>query len=253
MESLRVRCPHCLKLFLVQTREIRETKPRFECANCHELFWMSYPDCISQDEVLGMRLDQWEPLTKSRPEIEEIAAMTVAEPEPDPGCPKCHRPLNPGMVDCPHCGVIPQKYLLLKTASRIQGSDRLGALWKKIIDDYDNDDLHQELLKASSIENNLAFAGGQYAQLLKVIPNDPRASRMVREIEAMVSVPISHVKAMRAQQNRVPTPRWVHVLLAVGGMLVAVGVFVPLLRNLTGAGAVLIFIAVCFILRLFRL
>ena len=169
-------------------------------------------------------------------------------------CPKCHKPLNPEVEDCPHCGVIPGRYLALKSASRIQGSDRLGTLWKKIIDDYGNDSLHQEFLKASSIENNFAYASSQYAQILKLMPTDEKAVAMIKEIEALVSIPISRSEAIRitsvGKTRRVPT--WLHVIMAAGFLMVAFGVFFPFLRNLTGAGAVVLFLSLGYRLNLFR-
>lgn len=235
VESLRVRCPKCTKLYMVQMRDIHETRPRFECVSCHERFWISYPECFASEEVTGLRIDQLE--VKIRPTVAEVAPVAKIE-----ACPKCRKPLQAGMEDCPHCGVIPAKFLGLKTASRIQGSERLSVQWKKIIDDYENEDLHQQFIRISSMENNLAYASAQYAQLLKLIPHDERAAKMIREIEAIVSVPISQTNKVRVYATKQKTPRWVQGVLLVGAVIVAAGIFFPVLRQLTGVGAVLIFL-----------
>lgn len=156
------------------------------------------------------------------------------------------------LAECPHCGVLPGKYLALKSASRIQGSDRLGTLWKKIVDDFGNDSIHQEFLKASSIENNLAYASAQYAQILKLLPNDEKATAMIKEIEALVAVPISRSEAIRIHSVRKRAPSWIHFAIGIGLLMVAFGIFFPFLRNLTGAGAVVVFLALGYRLNLFR-
>lgn len=179
--------------------------------------------------------------------------MPVSEEKADKDCPKCHNALDPALEECPHCGVIPKKFLGLKTASRIQGSERLSVLWKRIIDDYMNDELHQEFLKVSTIENNLAYASAQYAQLLKLIPQEERAQKMIREIEALVAVPISQSHSVRVHKVRPGTPGWVQGVMVAGALMVAIGIFFPLLRNITGLGAVLVFLAVGYRINLFRL
>lgn len=240
VESLRVRCPGCTTLYMVQTKDIRETKPRFECANCHEKFWISFPECTSFEEVIGLRWDHWDVKRKS--------------PENDAAdCPKCRKPLNPEAQECPHCGVIPGRYLALKTGNRIQGSDRLGTLWRRIIDNYADESLHEEFLKASSIENNLAYASAQYAQILKLAPTDEKAVAMIKKIEALVYVPISRNESIRIHSVRKGTATWVYIAVAAGVVMMAMGAFFPFLRNLTGAGAVVVFLTLGYRMNLFRI
>jgi hypothetical protein len=249
VESLRVRCPQCTKLFLVQTKDIRETRPRFECASCHERFWIPYPECVSLGEIIGSRIDHWEsraPIPETKADGEAIAPMISTQ------CPKCKGALAAGAEECPHCGVIPRKFLSLKTASRIQGSERLSVLWKEIIDDYENVERHATFIKISSIENNLAYASAQYAQLLKLMPTEERATQMIKEIEALVSIPISQSRSIRIQNVREKTPRWIKAAFAIGALMVAAGIFFPLLRNLTGLGAVLVFLALGYRMKFFR-
>lgn len=53
-ESMRVRCPHCRKLYLVQFNDIKEAKPRFECVQCHSRFWLSLANADLSSEVIGL-------------------------------------------------------------------------------------------------------------------------------------------------------------------------------------------------------
>ncbi len=230
---------------MVQTRDIHETRPRFECAGCHERFWISYPECSTLEEVMGLRIDD---VRARAPQAASGAPAIEAEK-----CPKCAAPLTFDKEECTACGVIPKKFLGLKTAARIQGSERLSVLWKKIIDDYGNDDLHREFIKVSSMENNLAYASAQYAQLLKLIPQEERAVKMIAEIGALVAVPISFSNTVRIQSVKNRAPRWVQGILIAGGVLVAAGIFFPFMRNLTGLGAVLVFLALGWQMKLFKI
>jgi hypothetical protein len=243
VDSLRVRCPRCSKLYLVQTRDIRDTRPRFECTSCLERFWFSFVDGQaavfdgSIEEIMGLKESQIEsPSPKSETE----------------SCPKCHAEMAGGSAECLACGVIPSKYLGLKSVSRIQGSERLSQLWKRIIDDYPNEQTHDEFLRVSSMENNLAYAGGQYAQLLKVLPGDEMATRKLKEIEALVSIPVRPPPGMRVRAVKPATPHWINIVLAFGALTIMAGIFFVPLHNLTGIGAVVLFLTLGFRLRIFK-
>ena len=55
-ESLRVRCPECRKLYMVQFGDIGEAKPRFECVQCRTRFWLSLPEMDLSRELTGIPL-----------------------------------------------------------------------------------------------------------------------------------------------------------------------------------------------------
>lgn len=189
--------------------------------------------------MIGLRLDQLvEPTAPSGERLQD--------------CPKCHQPLVEGMQECQHCGVVPQKYLGLKTATRFQGSERLSVLWKKIIDDYENSELHSEFIRLSSVENNLAYASSQYARMLQVMPHDDRASRMIKEIEAIVAVPVYSVRThtVEKQPARGLKISWVYWCLILGVFFIGVSLVFPMFKNIAGVGAVLLFIPIAVRLKL---
>jgi hypothetical protein len=51
---MRVRCPHCRKLYLVQFADVKESKPKFECIQCRSKFWLSLPDMDLSAEITGI-------------------------------------------------------------------------------------------------------------------------------------------------------------------------------------------------------
>lgn len=241
-DSHRIRCPKCRKLYVVRAQDIKETRPRFECVGCYERFWVSFVNLAPGEEILGLPLD-----TFVDPKPESMPALS--------SCPKCHARMEPGMDECVQCGVIPAKYLALRTGSRIQGSERLSQLWKRILADYADPDLHEEFVATSFKENNLAYASYQYAQLLKVLPQDEIARSKVKEIEALITLPLVH-RQMERDARTLPRPmfpRWQMMLVIFGLMLIGVGMIVPQLRQVVGLGAVLLFLAVSFRLKIFKL
>src|SRR4051812_46545989 len=57
-EALRVRCPHCRKLYMVQYGDVKEAKPRFECVQCHNRFWLAMADMdFTSGEVSGLPIE----------------------------------------------------------------------------------------------------------------------------------------------------------------------------------------------------
>lgn len=250
-DSHRIRCPKCRKLYVVRAQDIKETRPRFECVGCYERFWVSFVNLSPGEEILGLPLD-----TFVDPKSKVLSPSPSEDPAPVlPGCPKCHARMEPGVDECAQCGVIPAKYLALRTGSRIQGSERLSQLWKKILANYADPDLHEEFVATSFKENNLAYASYQYAQLLKVLPQDEIARSKVKEIEALITLPLVHHQMERDARTlpRPTFPRWQMMLVVFGLMLIGVGMIVPQLRQVVGLGAVLLFLAVSFRLKIFKL
>ena len=93
-ESLRVRCPHCRKLYLVQRSDIRETRPRFECVQCRERFWLSIEEVDANQEMIGLPI-----------QVREAPKPQRVEP-----CPKCRAPIHVGVLECKTCGVVVSKW-----------------------------------------------------------------------------------------------------------------------------------------------
>jgi hypothetical protein len=229
-ETLRVRCPHCRKLYMVQFADIQESKPRFECVQCRTRFWLSLPDMDLSQEVSGLPL-----------QVKE-APVKRAGLKKDP-CPKCFKPVEAGRNECPSCGVVIEKYR--NSMSFTDGipphSVTLSALWKRIIADYADEDLHSEFLKACQRERNLAYAGAQYSQLLKVMPTDEATAKRLREVQALGMA----LMPANKRDVRIPRgfPRLWHVPLMGATLVIIVGMIAPMFRNMVGVGAALLFLA----------
>ena len=182
-EAMRVRCPHCRKLYLVQFSDVKESKPKFECVQCRSRFWLSLPDMDLNAEITGIPVN-----VKEVPRRKSSTADPAVENEP---CPKCFKPVAVGTPECNHCGVVIAK---VKDNPGFRGrswrSETLALLWKKVVGDYVNEDTHQEFLRACQKENNLVYASAQYGQMLKLMPADETTRRRVAAVLALGMAPV---------------------------------------------------------------
>lgn len=239
-ETLRVRCPHCRKLYMVQFSDIQEAKPRFECVQCRSRFWLSLPDMDLSGEVHGLPL-----------QMREMPRVTRSTPAPvnvkrEP-CPKCFKPMEPGHAECSSCGVIVDKF---KNAALnfVDGvpphSATLAALWKRLVGDYGNDTIHAEFLRACQRERNLPFAACQYGAMSKLMPTDEITTRRLKEVQALgmssLSAPDRQTAALK--MPKMYSRLW-QVPLMGATLVMIVGMVLPVFRNLVGVGAVLAFLA----------
>jgi hypothetical protein len=227
-ESLRVRCPHCRKLYLVQFTDIREAKPRFECVQCRTRFWLSLGDVDLSQELVGLPLQQREaPLKKTEP------------------CPKCFKPVEAGRSDCGACGVVLEK--ARSTPNFIENmpphSANLETLWKKVIGNYAEPALHNDFIRACQRERNLAYAGAQYALLIKLMPSDEITQKRLGEIKALGSSLMPSVARGKPQLKSPAYFRMWHFPLMAAVIVIIVGMVLPMFRNLVGLGAMLLFLA----------
>ncbi|MGZ3721782.1 MAG: hypothetical protein ACXVA9_02550 [Bdellovibrionales bacterium] len=237
-ESMRVRCPHCRKLYLVQFNDIKEAKPRFECVQCHERFWLSLPDMDLNAELQGLpvKMKEVPPAQVKRP---DASVAKSAEP-----CPKCFKIVQTGTSECPYCGVLINKMKELAfTEDGMPRSENLSIAWKKVLANYSDDTVHAEFMRIAQRERNLPFAAAQYGQILKLMPTDETTRKRMTEVQLLASVMIPG--ALRAKVRGQPSRLW-HVPLFASVLMMIVGVFVPVFRNMTGVGAAFFFLALAF-------
>lgn len=245
-ESLRVRCPHCRKLYLVQYADIQEAKPRFECVQCHQRFWLSLNDMDLTNEMVGLTIE-----TKQVPR-QEVKKVPAASRDLEP-CPKCFKLNEPSATECGHCGVVISK---LKNAFHIQEafpphSPNLEAVWHKVLADFGNEKLHDEFFLGAQKEGNLPYAAAVYKQMVKLMPGDDLSQRRLTAIQKLGESLLPPRHSVIPLKGRA-LPRVWQVPLAAGVMLIIVGMSSPVFRNMAGVGGALLFFAVMLQLQLRR-
>lgn len=246
LSKIKVSCPNCLKLFAVSPNEIQETRPRFQCNSCHQKFWIAYPESLEQPNgVIGFPLDWVEDANNEYipQEQEELISPNVTS-EPSFECIKCGG-LNPTKAkECASCGVVFEKIIENKS---VYASQELQTSWEKVIEDYENESTHDDFLRLAGVENNYAYAASKYQGIFEACPSDELASGMIQKIEAIVSAPVevaaAEVKAaMPTKKSFLQRIRIGSLLILMCTIVIAMGYFVPSLRNLMGIGTAVLFI-----------
>lgn len=253
---LRVRCPHCYKLYSVNTDEIQEARPRFECVDCHGRFWIAFPESLEHASgVIGFPLeDKSSPATThTEPStINDKTSSTLATAKPF-SCPKCGEAYAGGDRECTRCGVIFSKFSNEPIRTDISASPELRDLWEAALNDYENQERHQKFLNYAHIEGNLEFALSKYSLILENCPSDAIAARAQAEAKALMMarlearVPaktgfLSDLKeAFGALPLRIPGLRFGTLIMVLCGIVIAMGLFIPGLRNLVGVGSSILF------------
>lgn len=230
---MRVRCPHCRKLYLVQYADVKEAKPRFECVQCHNRFWVPMADIDLSAEIQGIAMNQKE--RGARPSVKS----TLKEPtEP---CPKCFKSIPAGEPECPHCGVVVKKIRELGfIESAPAHSEQLGSAWKRVLSNYDDETLHSDFLRIAQRERNLPFAAAQYGQINKLMPGDETTMKRMTEVQALGEALLPPTEKTRPAPNY--TKLWQIPLLAAT-IMILVGLALPMFRNIVGVGAAILFFA----------
>ncbi len=254
-DSMRVRCPHCRKLYLVQVADIREDRPRFECVQCNSRFFVNMADfdLDHNGEVIGL-LAAPHPVTSPNFPLtgpsSESRVGSQAEPQRKPTfqpkremqpCPKCFKLVQLRTAECPHCGVLIGRLQELAIRENLPPhSPALAEAWQKVIADYGNESVHVSFIQAAHREGFLAYAAGQYSQLSSLMPADETTRRHIREIQALSTL-VFPTRERAARQGLYP--RVWQVPLAAAVIMILVGIFLPVFRNMVGVGAAVFFIA----------
>lgn len=247
-ESFRVRCPHCRKLYLVQFTDVQEAKPRFECVQCHDRFWLSLPDMDLSSELMGLPLQ-----VKEAPIHKQVPARAPAAAETEP-CPKCFKSNPLGTRECGHCGVLISK---AKAASLSfdepvpAHSAQLKGAWQKVVEDYGDETAHREFIRMSERERNLPYAAAQYGQMKKLMPSDDITQKRVQEIQALSATMMPERFGASRTKPRM-YPRLWQIPLLGAAILIGVGLALPMFRNIVGLGAAFLFLGIAMQIQLRR-
>lgn len=238
-EAMRVRCPHCRKLYLVQFADVKESKPKFECVQCRSRFWLALGDMDLSGEVTGIPVH-----VKDVPRRDQVAPVTVEAKDP---CPKCFKPVAKSAVECDHCGVLIAKAReSLNFIENVPRSETLAILWKKVISHYAEPAVHHEFMQACQREGNLVYASSQYGMMLKLMPADELTLKRIEEVKALAGAAYPALAATSATQAKKTLRKfgrlW-QVPLLGAAIMILVGMFVPVFRNMIGVGAAFLFLA----------
>lgn len=170
-------------------------------------------------------------------------------------CPKCDG-LNPGGAkECQHCGVLIEVYKSRQREERffLQSPPNKGLIeaWERVIAQYEEESVHQKFVQLVFDMDQLAYAIGKYASILEVYPEDELAKRMTHQLEALaVHNCLGQAEGLNAQKPErealVPSKKakfsLSFIIMVLSIVVIALGYFVPTLRNLMGIGVSTLFV-----------
>lgn len=111
------------------------------------------------------------------------------------------------MQECPGCGIILSKISDRESSPEMQvmGNTVLVEMWKKITQDYQNANLHEQFIQTSLQYNKLSFASQQYRKMMEVNPLDETSKKMQNKIIQLASFQMLSQKSDRKFEK---PPKW---------------------------------------------
>lgn len=181
------------------------------------------------------------------PKLENNVEAPVAPAQAPFSCPKCNEPYYAEQKDCKKCGLIFSKFRLQESEGDVSASKEQKNRWQLVVDNYTDENVHQEFLRSCLKGENLEYAADRYQKMLKLNPLDDTAKKLHSEVMALSVAKVeSHAPARQDLERRRKTlgTRLSHFVIVLSTMVIVIGYFVPELRNLTGLGAATLFFVV---------
>lgn len=240
--------------------------PLFDCVACYSRFSVKRPMAPSAqfaetylydpelelvDELAPEENkddDKQEPRAAIEPALPQ-QARTVGQAAPlgeTRECPKCGTS-NPKSTDeCVRCGVLFAKYNPLSSDRKAVDFETLGRpelanLWAAIVEDYDNQALHDKFVAACQEAGCLPFASHKYSRILSAVPREELATKMRNRVLALTT---HKTEERRKRPSRFRMPGLNSMTILLGVLVTVLGVMLPNMQNLTGIGVSLLALSV---------
>lgn len=174
------RCPHCQKLFCTDSA-INSKNIEFQCTDCNEDFYLT-----SQMTASGLYQTQ-------RRSIHDFSP-----------CAKCGYLKNKQNDECPSCGVMETKYndIIKLESPRLF---ELNKMWNLVIQDIENDQVHQNFLNQAQSMSALSFAAQKYTELKKIMGDDRLIEKYLKQIELRLEAALNGY--LSEEKNKTAFPR----------------------------------------------
>lgn len=211
-EEIYLRCPECLKLYVVALSSMQSQNPYFDCQVCETRFKLS-GDLVPGELVATLKVS---------------AEVTKDFKE----CPKCGQ-LNPLMAaECASCQVLFSKLRLSTTKN--PNPSTLDIQWGQLINHFGDVGMHKRFIKLCAEMDSLDWALKKFRDLNILSGGDATCEEMIKRILVLQQdLTESRVERLR----RVSWSRIGYWLFLGTGFACMVAGFVnPNLKNMAGLG-----------------
>ena len=235
--KLKVRCPSCTKLYEVESEDIHDETPLFQCVNCDQYFSFELTqDILINDEPQNI-------LTFAVNASRQAEPLLHTEPSQQPmkSCPKCSALNNLQAQECYSCHVIFERLKDLPLDPTLKAQPSLVRKWKNLLENFDSVRLHDEFLLSCQQLEALPFAMSKYEEIRKAQGGDAFCDQIIAKIHSMLLAGL--------QQSPPPTtdikvrPRWQKYIFwapyVISLVLIVFGMTHLSHRNMIGLGVAL--------------
>lgn len=244
-DYLTIRCPDCLKMYMVQEEQIKTVYPEFTCNDCHCHFAFEYP-VSNRDAVITFKVVPTHFEFKKK-------------------CPKCDFMQNQKNEVCTACGVVIENFLLIKNETYPKVSIDLIKLWNDVLQEFENGYTHELFIKNCQAKNKADYAEFKYKELgrrageesmvlpwlEKINPEkyDPQFKEKqmleqakVKKINLLKDYPIPEaVYKLYGYYSYMAKHNWFYLLGTLFGvLLIVMGISMPGKRNQIGLGIAMV-------------
>lgn len=139
-------------------------------------------------------------------------------------CPKCNFSLSQNALECPSCGIVLSKITDRGSGpdQQVVGNSQLVSLWKDIVSNYEDQDLHDLFIQESLRYKKLNFASQQYRKMIEVNPMDETAKKMQEKIIQIATIQMDSLKSERKFEK---PPKWTTWGILMSSMALFFGTF----------------------------
>lgn len=128
-----------------------------------------------------------------------------------------------------------------ETPKVVVSAPGLEEKWKMILDNFENNQIHDDFIGLCLKRNNLGFASEKYKELLAQRPNDPIIKKMQERIISLAGF----TYLATSSQDEKPKPKWVSfsgLAMALATSLVILGALSSYRYLISVGGAILVFV-----------
>lgn len=242
-DYLTIRCPQCLKLYMVQEEQIKTVYPEFTCTGCQCHFAFEYP-VSNRDSILTFQIAPTQFEFKKK-------------------CPKCDFLQSEKNETCSACGVVIENFLLLKNETYPRVSVDLIKLWNDVLQEFENGYAHELFINQCRSKQKLDYAEFKYKELGKRAGDEAMVSPWLEKInpekydlnfkENIVDQQIADattpseepvpkmIQRMAAVYSYLVKHNWFYLIGTLAGiLLIVMGISTPGKRNQIGLGIALL-------------
>lgn len=222
---------------MVRHEDLKPGLAKFNCTQCQNFFAFDWPQPPEAEHVVASKVEGTEVSFQrsTTPAPSASGTLNTNHSVSTQKCPRCEAQVKSALKECPQCGVMFEKVRKLGSKPHLKPPPELEEAWKVVLRNYSDLRQHEGFLQFCLRRSNLVYASNIYSNILETTPHDQTAKKMQGRIVELASL------AYLENQARVQEPRrslnLMGVVLAVGALLILLGIINPNLRAMIAVGS----------------